>query len=217
MSFAYRPTPVLNTLPPGPPPSTVKGGRMLGVGLGTLYPGYYAGMRTVSGWQPWITRSGAMGRFGGLGQDDDDDDDTIDSDLLTITAPDYTSPDYGVTAAPIVTSAGSAIPDTGSALNAATLSPTAGVTFGPPAPAGSVSTPGGTVVPAPSAIAQLASSITSLFTPKTTTPTGYTALPATTAPSILSQATLIAGIPNWVVFAGGIALLAATAGMARRR
>lgn len=74
MSYLYRPTPVMN--PWGaPPPDVVKsglrGGTMRGFQQNVNWQDFFNAARRVSFAEPWITRSGAMGRYG-MGDDTTD-------------------------------------------------------------------------------------------------------------------------------------------------
>jgi hypothetical protein len=184
------------------------------------------GRRTLRG-DPWIIRSGNMGKF--LGQDDDDGSDLdfstafstpiVPTPTLTdVGAAPNLNPDYsGAFASPIVpaatvTSALPAAPNIGTSIISS-----AGGAIPPVMPvAAPPSAAAGTLAPAAAATPSIFTQIANLFKPTTSTTPMTAAQPGvyqstTTTPSWFNQSTLMAGTPNSTVLFFGIAALVALA------
>jgi hypothetical protein len=212
-------------------------GEMRGYQVNVNWRELFEQARRACGRTPWIHRSGAMSGFTldgctrcphrgrcGMGQDDGSAPD------LT---PDFSSLDYsGAFAAPIMQPIA---PVDLSAIPAPTISEqispgvweTSGAPVGagstgfgipatsplPPAPTAAAAAPS-----APGVVTQVTSGAAAIAKAavKPTTaiaPTGYAAIPGyggvtpLAAPSWFSQSTLISGMPNWMLLAGGLLLL----------
>jgi hypothetical protein len=250
MNFAYRPTPVVVLsgwdplgevyYPYGLPVAVDPRKRWYGYGFkgDTTYPrrcgqmdGYTPNMaspalnaigrRTLRG-DPWIIRSGNMGKF--LGQDDDDGglDFSTAFAPVSLPAPALTDVgaapslfDYsGASAAPIVPTATLTLPGAAPSIGAPILPAGSGVASLPAIanPAAPSAAAGTLATSSPSIIQQIAN----LFKPTTTTTPMTAAQPGvyqstTTTPSWFNQSTLVAGTPNSTVLFFGVAALVALA------
>lgn len=201
MSYLYRPTPVFN---PGPSrgiplSGAVSGGAMHGYQANINWRGFFDEARRACAGKPWVVRSGTMGSF--LGQDDGFDYSSLpltpyDPSIISLDPLPMPELDY-------------------SSLPLAPYDPSNISLMPPISSGGSILNPVAQIInSASSAGTQIVRAVTGQSSPTITPLTlaqQQAALLAASGTSWFSGSTVIPGLPNWGVLAGGLAVVAIAA------